>query len=36
MIKGGSHLVMYDDYQLFRKTLIPILDKIHAKHAKRG
>lgn len=33
VVKGGSHLAPHDDYPRFRQTLLPILDKIHAKHA---
>jgi pimeloyl-ACP methyl ester carboxylesterase len=35
IIKGGSHFVMSDDYTTFRKYIVPLLDGIHARHAKR-
>ena len=34
VVEGGSHFCMSDDYPRFRKTLIPVLDGIHAKHAR--
>ena len=30
VIKGGSHFAMCDNYPLFRKYVVPILDRIHA------
>ena len=33
--RGGSHPIV-ENYPRFRETLIPILDKIHAKHAPRA
>jgi pimeloyl-ACP methyl ester carboxylesterase len=30
VIKGGSHFAMSDDYERFRRYLLPILNKIHA------
>jgi pimeloyl-ACP methyl ester carboxylesterase len=32
VIKGGSHFAMSDDYPRFREYLMPILDRIAAKH----
>jgi pimeloyl-ACP methyl ester carboxylesterase len=33
VIKGGSHFAMCDNYPLFRRYLLPVLDEILAKHA---
>jgi pimeloyl-ACP methyl ester carboxylesterase len=33
VIKGGSHFAMSDDYPRFRQALLPILDRLYAKHA---
>jgi pimeloyl-ACP methyl ester carboxylesterase len=35
IIKGGSHFVMSDDYPTFRKYIVPVLDGIHARQARR-
>ena len=34
VIEGGGHFVMSDDYQRFRKYIVPLLDGIHARHPR--
>ena len=34
VVKGGSHFTMSDDYPRFREHLMPVLDRIYAKHAR--
>jgi pimeloyl-ACP methyl ester carboxylesterase len=34
VITGGSHFAMSDDYPRFREYLVPVLDKVYAKHSR--
>lgn len=36
IVKGASHFMMTDDYQVFRTAVLPVLDEIRTKYAKPG